>query len=62
MYLKSKVPFFSNYSGQTLANVVAMLDQIQFNRGQLVVKKGEVGREMYIIVVGKVGVFLDDSF
>ena len=60
MHLKSKVPFFGNYLGSVLENICRVLKQREYSRGNVIVRKGDVGNEMYVILLGEVGVYLDN--
>ena len=55
------VPFFSSYHGMTLQHICESFTQKTFRAGELIVRKGEVGQEMYIILRGEVGIFFDDK-
>jgi len=61
MHLKIHVPFFANYEGVTLHNICNHLKQKVFDRGDVIVQKGEMGEEMYVILLGEVGVYFDDE-
>ncbi|MGQ4807653.1 hypothetical protein NKDENANG_01008 [Candidatus Entotheonellaceae bacterium PAL068K] len=55
MILKS-VPIFSETPDEVLAEVAAILDDIEYPAGETIFEKGEMGSCMYIIVNGKVRV------
>ena len=62
MHLQENVPFFANYSGQTLENIASQLHQHVYDTDEIIIKKGDLGDELYVIMVGEVGVYIDDSF
>ena len=62
MHLQDKVPFFGNYSGQVLENIASQLHQRVYDRDEIIIKKGDFGDELYVVMVGEVGVYIDDSF
>ena len=60
-YLKLNVPFFSNYDGPVLSNICNQLTQRVFRKDEIIVRKGDVGHEMFVVLVGEVGVYFDDA-
>ena len=32
-----------------------------YNRGEVIVKKGDIGTEMFVVLIGEVGVYFDDE-
>jgi ATP/ADP translocase/HEAT repeat protein len=54
--LKS-VDMFVGTSEQVLADIAAILEEVDVKRGELIFKKGDLGDSLYIIVDGKVRVF-----
>lgn len=60
-HLKLNVPFFGNYEGSILNNICNQLHQRMYNKGEVIVRKGDVGNEMFVILVGEVGVYFDDD-
>ena len=61
MHLSENVPFLTNYSGETLANICKCFHQRVYAKGEIIINKGDYGNEMYIIMVGTVGVYLDNA-
>ena len=58
--LKS-VSIFQNIPEETLAEVAISLKNVKAKAGKTIVTKGELGRSMYIIIVGKVKVHDGDK-
>ncbi len=61
MHLQVTVPFFANYSGKTLADICGQLHQKVYAKGEIIFKKGDYGEELYVFMVGEVGVYVDDD-
>ena len=61
MHLQQNVPFFANYSGETLANICNELHQRVYDKGECIFKKGDFGDELYVVMVGEVGVYVDEA-
>jgi HEAT repeat protein len=53
--LKS-VPVFANASEQLLAEVASALEEVEFDAGEPIFAKGDLGNSMYIIILGRVRV------
>ena len=51
------VPMFAEASEEILADVAAILEERQARAGELIIRKGDVGDGMYVIVRGRVRVF-----
>ncbi len=51
------VPMFALTSEELLAEIAALLEEVEYRAGEVVFAKGEVGESMYIIVSGRVRVF-----
>ena len=45
-----------------LENIASQLHQRVYDRDEIIIKKGDFGDELYVIMVGEVGVYIDDSF
>lgn len=58
-YIKSCV-FFKDLNDFTCNELCEKLSTVNFNSGDIIIKQGEVGYNMYIIVSGVVGVFMND--
>lgn len=54
------VPIFAEAPDYVLAQVIPILEEQEFEAGQRVFDKGDLGTSMYIIVSGKVRVHIDD--
>ena len=59
MHLKTNVPFFANYLGSVLENIYKVMEQRLYNKGEIIVRRGEVGTEMFVVIAGTVGVYMD---
>jgi len=53
LFLKS-VELFSHIPGEDLAQVAAIAQEVNFEKGALVIQEGEVGDSMYLVVEGEV--------
>lgn len=54
------VPIFAEAPDYVLAQVIPILEEQEFEAGQRVFDKGDLGTSMYIIVNGKVRVHIED--
>ena len=50
MHLQQNVPFFANYGGSTLQNITDQLHQKVYDKGEIILKKGDIGDELYIVM------------
>ena len=55
--LLKTVPMFALTSEELLAEIGAMLEEVELRAGETIFTKGDVGESMYIIVSGRVRVF-----
>ena len=55
-----KVPLFQGAEPQLLSSLIMALRSVVFQPGEIVIRKGEIGRELYLISQGEVEV-LDDA-
>lgn len=55
------VPMFRLTSDELLAEIGAILEEVDYRAGETIFAKGEVGESMYIIVSGRVRVFDGDA-
>ena len=60
MHLQQNVSFFQNYSGKTLFNLCDQVHQRVYDKGEIIFKKGDFGDELIVVMVGEVGVYVDD--
>jgi len=61
MHLSMNVPFFANYNGQVLANVCNHLEQKVYDKGEIIIRKGDFGQELFVIMIGEAGVYVDEQ-
>lgn len=54
------VPIFAEAPDHVLAQIVPILEEQEFEAGQRVFEKGDLGTSMYVIVSGKVRIHIDD--
>lgn len=57
--LLHKLPFFQSLNNQDIVDLVSFLKLKKFSAGDTVIKKGDYGRNLFIIVSGKVSVLGD---
>jgi CRP/FNR family transcriptional regulator, cyclic AMP receptor protein len=50
------VELFHDISGEVLADIASLLEEIAFEKGSYIVNEGELGKELYIIIKGEVEV------
>lgn len=62
LFLVKTVPLFKYMSDDVLQKLVPALEELHFASGEMIVKKGEFGIEMYVIASGKVKVHDGDKF
>lgn len=60
LFLKG-VDLFSQIPGEDLAQVAQIAEEIYFEQGQQIIKQGEVGDCLYLIIEGEVKVSADDK-
>jgi hypothetical protein len=49
VYLKFRVPFFENFEKELIYMMVEKLDSKEFDKDQIIMRKGEEGDCMYIL-------------
>ena len=54
------VPMFARTSEEVLADIAALLEEVEVEAGETVFEKGDVGDSLYVIVQGRVRVFAGD--
>ena len=57
----SKIPLFSGFSDETLAEFSQLLLKKEFSRNQLLISQGDLSRSLFFIVSGRVKVFSNDD-
>lgn len=57
LYMQFKVPFFKEFNSKILMSIAACMHLEQMHKGQVVMKAGDVGEEMYVIYQGRCEVF-----
>ena len=60
LFLKG-VDLFSQIPGEDLAQVAQIAEEIYFEQGQQIIKQGDVGDCLYLIIEGEVQVSADDK-
>jgi CRP-like cAMP-binding protein len=55
LFLRS-VDIFSDVAGEDLAPLAMVADEARFGRGETVLRSGDPGEELYVIVAGEIGV------
>lgn len=53
LFLKS-VDLFSRIPGEDLAQIAGIAQEVNFEKGELIIQEGEVGDSMYLIIEGEV--------
>ena len=61
MYLQIKIPFFEQYDRLTMTNICKNLKQKVYDRGEVIVYKGEKSDCMLVILFGQANVYEDDG-
>jgi CRP/FNR family transcriptional regulator, cyclic AMP receptor protein len=59
--LLSQVPIFEGLDDEARELLATQLDEVEFNEGQLVFKRGDPGGSIFIVASGEVEIFLEDS-
>jgi HEAT repeat protein len=54
------VPMFARTSEELLADIAAILEEVEYKAGQVVFEKGQVGDSLYIVIEGRVRVYDED--
>jgi hypothetical protein len=60
MWLSQNVAYFMHFDNITLASLVKCLVQVKFKEDDTIIKKGDDGDAMFIILDGHCGVFLEE--
>ena len=61
LYIQNNVPFFLNFEGDVVQKLFKKLDTHHFSKGQIIEKQGESSDLMYIILVGRVGMYYNED-
>lgn len=61
MWLKENVGYFKHFDNITLQNLVKCFVQVEFAKDDVIMKKGDTGRSMFIILEGECGIYLHDD-
>lgn len=56
-----EVPLFSEMDDQEVAEIRAIMDELKFKSGQLIVREGDVGDLFYVVTEGEVQVVINDA-
>jgi hypothetical protein len=59
--LLSSFSIFKNLNEEEIRDIVSFLRLDKFDRGDIILKKGEPGKKLFILVSGKVEVLIDDK-
>ena len=59
--LLKKIEMFEGLTVSELAAVGSVTEEVQFQPGEIVIKKGEMGETMYLIIKGEVSVHIGDA-
>ena len=54
----SGVPFFEGFSADELQRVAGLADDVDAEKGAVLVEQGRVGQECYVILEGQAGVYV----
>lgn len=55
----ARTPLFSDMTAEELAEVMSTMSQLAFGAGEAIVREGDRGDSLFVIVEGKVGVFTE---
>lgn len=61
MHLKTNVPFFQNFESHVMQNLFNKLDTYHFKKDDIIERKGDDSDLMYIVLIGKVGIYNDSQ-
>ena len=57
----SGVPFFDGFSAEELHHVAELADDVDAEKGAVLVEQGRVGQECYVILEGQASVYVGDE-
>jgi CRP/FNR family cyclic AMP-dependent transcriptional regulator len=60
LFLKS-VDIFSQIPAENLAQIEKIVKEVYFDQGQCIIKQGEIGNCLFLIIEGEVKVLTDDN-
>ena len=58
--LLRRIPLFSNFGGRQLERLGSLADEVDVPDGKVLMRQGEIGNDMMILVSGQVAVERDD--
>ena len=56
-----EVPLFSEMDEQEVAGIRAIMDEMKFKAGQVIIREGELGNLFYVITEGNVEITVRDA-
>jgi CRP/FNR family cyclic AMP-dependent transcriptional regulator len=56
-----EVPLFSEMDAEEVAGIRAIMEEIKFKEGQVIIREGEIGDLFYVITEGRVEVIIRDA-
>jgi len=56
-----KIKLFHGLTTEEIANIFAHCKQIQLGQGEVLFKKGDIGKSLYVLISGEIEVFDDDK-
>jgi uncharacterized membrane protein len=59
--LLAQVPLFAPFEEEERALLASQLDEVQFQAGEIIFRRGDPGGAIYIVASGEVEIFLQDS-
>ena len=62
MFLRYRVPFFKAFQKEVIKMLTERLTFIEFQEKEVVMRKGDEGDCMYLILAGEVGIYMDTEF
>ncbi len=56
-----KIKLFHGLTTEEIANIFAHCKQVQLSEGEVLFKKGDIGKSLYVLISGKIEVFDDET-